>query len=167
MLLGLAYTRNSNPSLPAKVRPQVLSKLVHPIGTNQFQKNPEMLYPDGVAPPQSRLLGSLKLLEKSPQARSRTILGARRRWRRKKGTLPPDPGYQPIKEEEKKPPGPDHPLSSRGRSRSRERKRGHTHQPKLVDRKGVQALNRSNPGRRRRAGRKHQRLYRLLDDPFP
>ena len=86
-------------------------------------------------------------------------------FEKKESAPPPDPGHQPIKDEEKKPPEPDHPPPSRGRSRSRERKKSQTDRPKLVDRRGVQASNRTHPGRRRRAGRKHQRLYRLLDDP--
>ena len=77
----------------------------------------------------------------------------------------PDPGHQPIKAEERKPPEPDHPPPGRKRSRTRERRGQRTEAPKLVERKGVQSTQKSQPGRRRRAGRKHQRLYRLLEDP--
>ena len=78
----------------------------------------------------------------------------------------PDPGHKPLGGDSyKKPPEPDHPPSGkRKRTESAHRDRGHRHRPvQLEEKRADHRPRHRNP--RHRAGRKHQRLYRLLEDP--
>ena len=85
---------------------------------------------------------------------------------RKAESPPPAGDHKSIRGDQRKPPEPDHPPPSRGRSRSRKRSDKQEGQAaKQPERKDHKKSKGHQPGRKKRAGRKHQRLYRLLEDP--
>ena len=88
---------------------------------------------------------------------------------RRKRSPPPDSPRRPLEKDShhRKPPEPDYPPPGQDtRKRSRERRDQREGQrPRLVERSDRTRDQNKAPRRKHRAGRKHQRLYRLAIDP--
>ena len=81
---------------------------------------------------------------------------------------PPDSPRRPLDSgDNRKPPEPDHSPPGRRRRHSPRTTKEPSHQrARLTERPEKKREDRRQTKRRHRAGRKHQRLYRLLDDPI-
>ena len=86
--------------------------------------------------------------------------------RRQEASPPPDPDHRPIRDSHRKPPEPEGPPPSSHKRRRSPERRGHTgHRARLSEAPWRGKDRERHSRRKHRAGRKHQRLYRLLEEP--